>query len=50
MSLTVGVAATAIALVIGTLIGAIAGYFGGYVDSLLMRLTDAFLCFPSFSS
>ncbi len=46
VSLTVGVASTAIALIIGTLIGAIAGYFGGFVDSALMRLTDAFLCFP----
>jgi len=46
VSLTVGVAATAIALVIGTLIGALAGYFGGFVDAALMRLTDAFLCFP----
>jgi peptide/nickel transport system permease protein len=46
VSLTVGVAATAIALCIGTLIGALAGYFGGKTDALLMRLTDAFLCFP----
>jgi peptide/nickel transport system permease protein len=46
VSLTVGVAATAIALFIGTLIGALAGYFGGKTDALLMRLTDAFLCFP----
>jgi len=46
VSLTVGVASTVIALIIGTLIGAVAGYFGGFVDSALMRLTDAFLCFP----
>lgn len=46
ISLTVGVAATLLALVIGTLIGGIAGYFGGIVDAALMRLTDAFLCFP----
>lgn len=46
VSLTVGVAATVIALLIGTLIGAVAGYFGGLVDAALMRLTDAFLCFP----
>jgi peptide/nickel transport system permease protein len=46
VSLTVGVASTAIALFIGTLIGALSGYFGGFVDALLMRLTDAFLCFP----
>jgi peptide/nickel transport system permease protein len=46
VSLTVGIAATAIALLIGTLIGAVAGYFGGKTDAALMRLTDAFLCFP----
>jgi len=33
-------------LVIGTAFGAVAGYFGGPLDALLMRLTDAFLCFP----
>jgi peptide/nickel transport system permease protein len=46
VSLTVGLFATAIALVVGTLIGALAGYFGGFIDAALMRLTDAFLCFP----
>jgi peptide/nickel transport system permease protein len=46
ISLAVGITATGIALLLGTLIGAIAGYFGGAVDAVLMRLTDAFLCFP----
>ena len=46
VSLLVGVAATAIALLIGTVIGALSGYFGGPIDASLMRLTDAFLCFP----
>lgn len=46
ISLMVGISATAIALAVGTLIGALAGYFGGFVDAALMRLTDAFLCFP----
>jgi peptide/nickel transport system permease protein len=46
ISLTIGLAATAVALVIGTIIGATAGYFGGLVDAALMRLTDVFLCFP----
>ena len=35
-----------IALIIGTAIGALAGYFGGPMDAFMMRLTDAFLCFP----
>ncbi len=46
ISLTIGLAATVIALVIGTAFGAAAGYFGGVLDAGLMRLTDAFLCFP----
>ncbi len=46
ISLAVGMVATGIALLVGTLIGSVAGYFGGSVDAALMRLTDAFLCFP----
>jgi peptide/nickel transport system permease protein len=46
ISLTIGLAATAVALVIGTLVGALAGYYGGLVDAALMRLTDVFLSFP----
>lgn len=46
VSLSIGLAATLVALLIGTAIGALAGYAGGIVDAALMRLTDAFLCFP----
>jgi len=46
ISLSIGLAATLIALAIGTALGAAAGYFGGLLDASLMRLTDAFLCFP----
>lgn len=47
ISLLIGVAATAVSLLIGTIVGAVAGYFGGLVDSLLMRVVDIFLSFPS---
>lgn len=47
VSLAVGLLSTALTLFIGTLVGALAGYFGGWVDSLLMRLTDVFLSFPT---
>ncbi|GAB4429560.1 MAG: ABC transporter permease [Anaerolineae bacterium] len=47
VSLTVGLLATGLALIIGTLIGAFAGFYGGWLDNLLMRLTDTFLSFPS---
>jgi ABC-type dipeptide/oligopeptide/nickel transport system permease subunit len=46
-SLTVGVAAVAFAIVVGTTIGAIAGYFGSWTDNGLMRLMDVVLAFPS---
>lgn len=46
ISIAVGLVATGISLLIGTLVGAVSGYFGGLVDAALMRLTDAFLCFP----
>jgi peptide/nickel transport system permease protein len=47
ISLAVGVAAMAVAIVLGTMIGALAGFFGGFVDSLLMRFTDMFISLPS---
>jgi peptide/nickel transport system permease protein len=47
ISLSVGVVAVGISLVIGTLVGLLAGYFGGWVDALLMRLVDLLLCFPT---
>src|ERR671916_819526 len=47
ISLTAGLAAVAIATGVGTLIGVVAGYFGGYTDSVLMRLMDVILAFPS---
>lgn len=47
VSLTVGILATGLALLIGTLIGAFAGFYGGWLDNSLMRLTDVFLSFPS---
>jgi peptide/nickel transport system permease protein len=48
ISLAVGGIAVAIALLIGVPIGALAGYYGGLIDTILMRITDAFLSLPSF--
>jgi peptide/nickel transport system permease protein len=47
ISLTVGVAATALALLVGTTFGALAGYFGGVVDDVLMRISELFQTMPS---
>lgn len=47
ISLLVGLMATFLTILIGIIIGAMAGYFGGWLDNLLMRVTDAFLGFPT---
>ena len=47
ISLLVGFAAMAVTVTVGTVIGLVAGHFGGQVDAVLMRLTDALLCFPT---
>ena len=45
-SLTVGVLAVLISLVVGVGIGLVSGYFGGWADGLLSRLTEIFLSVP----
>jgi peptide/nickel transport system permease protein len=47
ISLTIGLLAVGISVTLGTLLGAVAGYLGGVVDSVLMRLLDLFMAFPS---
>ncbi len=47
ISLSVGVAAMLVTLVVGFAVGAFAAYYGGWIDTVLMRLTDVMLCFPS---
>jgi ABC-type dipeptide/oligopeptide/nickel transport system permease subunit len=47
VSLGIGFASVALAILIGSLIGSIAGYAGGWVDNILMRLMDVILAFPS---
>jgi ABC-type dipeptide/oligopeptide/nickel transport system permease subunit len=47
ISLTAGLAAVAFATVGGTIVGLITGYAGGRTDSILMRLMDVLLAFPS---
>jgi peptide/nickel transport system permease protein len=47
ISLLVGFVAVGIATLIGILVGSLAGYYGGLVDTVLMRLVDLMLCFPT---
>lgn len=46
VSLTVGLTATAIALLVGSTLGAMAGYYGGVADWMISRLIEVVLCFP----
>src|ERR1700735_1145243 len=46
-SLTIGILATVVAVVIGTGYGAIAGFFGGAVDQLMMRSVDVLYGLPT---
>ncbi|WP_018249076.1 nickel transporter permease [Orenia marismortui] len=47
ISLQVGIISVSLALVLGVGSGVIAGYYGGKIDTLIMRLMDIMLAFPS---
>jgi ABC-type dipeptide/oligopeptide/nickel transport system permease subunit len=47
ISVTIGVVAVSIYMLIGIVLGALAGFFGGKVDALVLRLIEVMLCFPS---
>ncbi len=47
VSLEVGVVAVGLMVLIGVAVGLTAGYLGGWVDTAIMRLIDALLCFPT---
>lgn len=46
ISLTVGLIATAIILVIGSIYGSVAAFFGGWVDLVMMRIVDIIYTVP----
>ena len=46
VSLFVGIGSTALSAALGVAIGLFAGFRGGVIDAIIMRVTDAFLCFP----
>ncbi|HEY4114128.1 MAG TPA: ABC transporter permease subunit [Rhizomicrobium sp.] len=46
MSLSIGLAATIISLLIGVTYGAIAGFIGGQVDEVMMRIVDVLYSLP----
>ena len=46
ISLSIGVVAALVNMVIGVLYGGIAGYFGGAVDNIMMRIVDTISSIP----
>jgi len=48
ISMTIGIVAVSLYLVIGIAVGATAGYFGGAVDLLICRIIEIVLLFPTF--
>lgn len=54
VSLSIGFIAVGISVVIGTTLGGLAGFYGNLrlgfisVDTIIMRLTDTMMCFPTF--
>ncbi|WP_433256667.1 ABC transporter permease [Streptosporangium sp. CA-135522] len=47
VSLLIAVASTAVTVLAGTVVGLVAGYFGGRVDTVLSRIMDLVMSFPS---
>ena len=47
ISMSIGLMATLITIVVGAVVGIVAGYTGGVLDTLLMRVTDVFLVLPT---
>ena len=47
VSLMVGIVPTLLSMMIGAILGVLAGYLGGAIDSIIMRLADIVLAFPS---
>jgi peptide/nickel transport system permease protein len=47
LSIPVGIAAVALAMLLGVIVGGTAGFLGGMVDETIMRGTDLMLAFPT---
>ncbi|MDO8733581.1 MAG: ABC transporter permease [Elusimicrobiota bacterium] len=48
ISISIGIIAVGISVIVGTFLGLMSGYFGGKIDTVIMRFVDIMLCFPTF--
>lgn len=48
VSLSVGLVAVGLSVLIGIVFGALAGYYGGAIDLVVSRLLEVMICFPTF--
>ena len=48
ISLSVGLFAVTVGMLVGTIMGLLAGYYGGIVDSIIMRICDVLLAFRTY--
>lgn len=46
ISLTIGILASAVSILLGMLMGGLAGFFGGWIDEVIMRLVEALSAIP----
>jgi peptide/nickel transport system permease protein len=47
ISMSVGIVAVSISILLGVFMGAIAGFYGGKVDMVILRVIEILICFPS---
>lgn len=48
VSLSVGIVAVGLAVLIGMMLGAFAGFYGGWIDIVISRFIEVMICFPTF--
>ncbi len=48
VSLSVGLVSVFLYVSLGVILGGLAGYFGGWVDSVISRMIEIMMCFPTF--
>src|SRR5262249_9388392 len=47
ISLTMGVFATVISILVGSVLGVVSGFYGGWIDNVLQRFTEFVAAFPN---